>query len=287
MIAADALYRDDLSRLHQFPGRTDTRLSRRSSRRAIRQQQLVLRSADAAGIRLRMKTPIRRVLILPLTIRAHRKLRHRRPRPVIRHAADDGIPRTAIRAVDERIPVPAVRRRQKLAPAILTNRQIRRNQRLRRLPCRARQDTEARFPLHRQLPHLDGLDQGSRRRCFPQRRRKGQQGIRRALSLEQDPLAVIFHPASQAMLYRLPIHKRAIPDSLHDTAHPYPHPFQLPCTSLPTASSPPARPSARAPPMPAAPAPAPAPPSAPSALSRPPDQRAPPPAPRPQESPCP
>ena len=92
--------------------------------------QLYPRSTDWASVRLGVKPPIHRILILPGTIRAHRKWPHRGARPVIRHIGDDRVPRATVRAIGKRIPIMAINRIENLPPAISTGGHIGRNQHL-------------------------------------------------------------------------------------------------------------------------------------------------------------
>src|ERR1019366_9482084 len=66
------------------------------------------RAARRASVRLRVEAPVGGVLILGAALFAHGEARHGGVRPVVRNVADDGLPRAAIGAVGESVPVPAV-----------------------------------------------------------------------------------------------------------------------------------------------------------------------------------
>ena len=70
--------------------------------------QFNMRSAYVTGIRLRVKSAVKRILVLLQTVRAHRKNFHARLRAVIGQLGSDGVAGTAVRAVDKRITVPAI-----------------------------------------------------------------------------------------------------------------------------------------------------------------------------------
>ena len=83
----------------------------------------------AQQTRLGVEAPVGRVLVLAAAFGAERKARHRRRSPVVRDRADDREAGTTLRAVDERIAVPAVGRVVELAQAVVAGRGVRRNER--------------------------------------------------------------------------------------------------------------------------------------------------------------
>jgi hypothetical protein len=83
--------------------------------------------AVRAGHWLGVKAPVARVIVLGLALRAERKACHGRVGPVVRDIADNAEARAAVGAVDEWIAVAAVRRVEKLAPAVGADRYIRRD----------------------------------------------------------------------------------------------------------------------------------------------------------------
>src|SRR5450631_4785194 len=77
-----------------------------------------LRTAHGAGIRLRVKPAIRRILVLLAATRTQYKLAHRRVGPVIRNVEHNRVARPAIRTVRERILETAIARIEQFFAAI-------------------------------------------------------------------------------------------------------------------------------------------------------------------------
>jgi hypothetical protein len=67
-----------------------------------------------------METPIRGIVVLGLARIAHSEQPHRRFGPVVGCPFDDREARSAIRAIDERVVVPAIARIVKLGQAVIT-----------------------------------------------------------------------------------------------------------------------------------------------------------------------
>ena len=88
-----------------------------------------LRTTREAGIGLRMKASVERILVLSSAGRTHLKISHGCVGAVVGQAIQDGKARTAISAVDKRIPVTSVLRVKKLRRTRLTRAQIGRYQR--------------------------------------------------------------------------------------------------------------------------------------------------------------
>src|SRR5512139_1829247 len=76
-----------------------------------------------------MKAPIRGVLILATAVITHGEAVHRGKRPVIGSAADDGVARTTVGAVDKRVEIAAILGIEEFAPAVSTEGLIGRNKR--------------------------------------------------------------------------------------------------------------------------------------------------------------
>jgi len=85
-------------------------------------------AADRATRRLGMETSVAGVFVLRAAFVAHGKRRHRRFRAVVRNVLDNGVPGTAVGAVDKGIPVTAVLRIAQLAQAVVARGQVRRHQ---------------------------------------------------------------------------------------------------------------------------------------------------------------
>ena len=88
-----------------------------------------VRSAGKAGIGLRMKTAVKWVGVLACTCRAHGEGAHGGLRAVVGETADDGEARAAVGAVDKRVMVPAVRRVEELAQAVIAGGDVGRDER--------------------------------------------------------------------------------------------------------------------------------------------------------------
>ena len=88
-----------------------------------------MRAADRAGVGLRVKAAVARVVVFGLALRAHRERFHRGVRAVVGQGFDDAEARAAVRAVGERIAVTAVLRIENLAQTIGTGGDVRQHQR--------------------------------------------------------------------------------------------------------------------------------------------------------------
>ena len=77
----------------------------------------------------RVEAAIARVLVLAAARRAHAERRHGRARPVVGHVERDRVARPTVRAVDERVPMPAVESRAQLAQALRARREVWRDRR--------------------------------------------------------------------------------------------------------------------------------------------------------------
>ncbi len=104
------------------------------------------RPAGRTRVRLRVEAPVARVLVLGPARVAHGKAGHRGERPVVRDAAHDREARPAVRAVDERIAVAAIRGIEQLAQAVVAGRAVGRDRRVRlaAAPCSPRSRSRGR-----------------------------------------------------------------------------------------------------------------------------------------------
>ncbi len=91
--------------------------------------QFQMRSADGAGVGLRVKAAVARVVVFGLALRTHCERFHRGVRAVVRQGFDDAEAGPAIRAVGERIAVATIGRIENLAQAIGTGGNVRQNER--------------------------------------------------------------------------------------------------------------------------------------------------------------
>jgi hypothetical protein len=71
-----------------------------------------------------MESPVGGIFVFLPAAWTHRKRRHARERPVVRHVADDCQARTAVGAIDEGVEVAPVARREELARAIIAQRDV-------------------------------------------------------------------------------------------------------------------------------------------------------------------
>ena len=179
------------------------------------------RTAHRAGIRLRVKPPVGRVVILPLALRAHPEDRHRRLRPVVRNVLNDRVSRTAIGAVRERVAEAPVGRIHRIGQAGVAGRDIRRDQGELAGLGHAVPDREARLAGRLHLRDRALLDPGERRRLRPQSpRRTSSTAGGRSFRLRHQPSRGIEHVPGEPQFARQVINERSESDSLDDAAQP-------------------------------------------------------------------
>jgi hypothetical protein len=65
-----------------------------------------------------MESPVSGVIVFGLTLAAHPENLHGGMRPVIGNVVDDGVSRTAVRAVDERVVITTIGRFKKLIQTV-------------------------------------------------------------------------------------------------------------------------------------------------------------------------
>ncbi len=202
--------------------------------------------AHRASIRLGVKAPVSRILVLLEARFAHRKAGHRRQRPVVRHPADDREPWPAVRAIRERIAVPAIRGVEQLTQAVDAGRAVRGDERVGRPTGAARGDPEVRLAGRRQRLRRDLVDRRERRQLADEARHEALDPLPAALDLEQHPVLVIEDVAAERLLVREPVHEWPEADALDGATHPRPDPEpaaaqlghspQLPRAATPTSS---------------------------------------------------
>ena len=204
MVAAEALDRDDravseeadgLVERHREPG-----------------------PADRAGDRLGVEAPVGRVLVLPAAVAAQRETCHRRVRPVVGDAPDDREARPALRAVDERVAVAAVRRVEELVQAVVAGRDVGRDEG--RPPGRAaRRDREPGFASRGERLDDDGIDPGKGRRLEAECGAERVELVPVAFGLYYDAFAVVQHEPAERVPPCDPVHERAEADALNDPSN--------------------------------------------------------------------
>ena len=164
-----------------------------------------------------MEAPIQRVGVLLRTDGAHGEFLHGRLFAVVGQLLDDGKARAAVRAVDERIAVAAVRRVEQFAHAVFARCQIRRNER-RRLYLRVvgKANLKGVEVFERHFLELNLRHLGRGRRLFRQRDHEFVQQLRFCLRMDVHAVGGIQHPAVDQVLFRLSVYERAEPHPLHD-----------------------------------------------------------------------
>ena len=179
--AAQALERDDLPSSDRSGGQADGIAGALDTAR-VRIPET--RAARGARVRLRMKTAIRRVLVLLRAGRAHREMTHGRERPVVWNVLDDREAGTAVGAVRECVSVPPVRGVEDVVNALGTSRCIRRDRLVVTVDGSTLDDPKAALAGRLQRYHLDGVDPGQARGIVVERDREGIERVPIALDLD-------------------------------------------------------------------------------------------------------
>jgi hypothetical protein len=110
-----------------------------------------------------MKPPIGGILVLGATRRAHRKRRHRRVTAVIGGGGHDRQPRTAVRAIDERIPKSPIGWVEQLSKTIVAGGDVRRDENWAVDRFAAFDNVETTVAAHRPPFPVNPIDPGQRR----------------------------------------------------------------------------------------------------------------------------
>jgi len=142
LVPAQPLDGDDLACGEPANGLTHGQVLGRQ-KHAVRVQERQSGTTDRAGVGLRMKASISRIIVLTLALGTHAETAHRRRRPVVWDRADNGESRSAVRAVGERVPVAPIMRVKELAEAIGAGGNIRRDQLVRIRLVMAAEDLKA------------------------------------------------------------------------------------------------------------------------------------------------
>ena len=163
--AADPLDRDD--RAVAESGRRREHLITRTtavagSSVAVRIDQPDRRSALGARVRLGVKAPVGRILVLRPAGGAHLESGHRRQRSVVGHPAHDREARSAVGAVDERVPVAAILGIEQLAQAVGARRRVRCHRGVGRLAARALADRKRALAQRGERRDLHSFDDRQR-----------------------------------------------------------------------------------------------------------------------------
>ncbi len=179
-----------------------------------------------AGDRLRVEAPVGGVGVLPGAGGAHREPGHRRRRPVVGEALDDGESGSATCARDEGVAVAPVRGVGQLAQAVGARGHVRGGEGASRragVPVgHGSADREPGATDRRDVDDSDVLDHGQRRRLLDEPALELVQVGRRSLDLDHHPAGVVGDRPGQHQLARDRVHERPEPDPLDDAAHDQP-----------------------------------------------------------------
>ena len=237
MHAAEALDSHDLPGFQHLAGLLQRRLVALGALpRGVDEEQVG--AADRAAVRLGVVAAIFDVAVFPLAVRAHGKAPHGGQRTVIGQVPHDGKARAAVGAVDEGVAIAPVLRVQQLAPTVVAQAEVRRDERVALRLDQTRQDRKALVVLQRAAPAgLDPVDHGELRRSLRQPVQKALQ--RRALPLELQHHAggAVADRAAQPVLADLTVHEGAETDALHDAVDVDAQVFQGRLRFLPKMSS--------------------------------------------------
>ena len=179
-----------------------------------------LRTAIETRVGLRVKPPVARIGVFGRTGFAHLETAHRRGGPVIGKLVDDREARTAVRAVDEWVAVPAVIGIVELAKAIIADAEVGRDERA--LVCVVGvgfANLEPRAILKRHLLQLDFGYLCGRRRIHVQLGDELVEQLRFGLRVDKHAVAVVEHPAAHDVAFCQTVHERPEPHALHDSPH--------------------------------------------------------------------
>ena len=188
------------------------------------------RPAVRAAVRLGVVAPVLDVVILAVTVRAHRKGFHRGLRPVIGDILDNGETRSAIGAVDEGKAVAPVCRVSHLAQAVRTDADIRRDQRVPLGLALALDDPEIRKALKGNPVCPDLFNDGERRGLFRQLAQEGAESVFVPLQSQGHAGGGVADAALQGMRTHQAVDKRPKAHPLDDAANsdlPRLHPRRL------------------------------------------------------------
>ena len=217
MKTTDALDCDDLAAREPRDYRRQ-RVEPCVEHRTVGRAQAQTRPADRTCIRLGMEAPVGRRFVLAAAVGAQHEGRHRRVRPVVGQAARDRVARSAVRAVDERIPPAPVFRGEELVQAVRAHGGVGRDGGRDR-PATTRLDDEGDALLGRlvaRLQHRDACERGwLATQSFDQRIDRRQAALR----LDLDALRVVAHPTDEPQLARQPPHVRPETHALHLPSH--------------------------------------------------------------------
>ena len=220
MNAAETLDRDDFPRFQGFARKLNG-VARYAL--SIRVQKKYFRPAVCAAVRLGVIAAVFNVMVFPIAIRAHGKSAHGGLGPVIGHIPDNRKARAAVGAVDEGIAISPIRGIEQFPQAVVTDGDIRRDQRIAQSFGLAAEDLKTRKAFTVIEPSdLDFLNYGELRRLFRQLRNKSLQRVPLPFQLQLHAGGGVFDRAAQIPLPHLPVDKGTKADALYDAANMYP-----------------------------------------------------------------
>ena len=221
-----ALYSDYASAAHDTPYLRDGRSALSVLRQLLhvdrelisrtRRKKIDLRSAVVAADRLGVVAPRLGVGVFVLALRAHRKVRHAGPHPVVRHTVEYGRSRTARGAVYERMQVAPVGLVEELLAALFAGRDVGRHEDLAQYLL-ALDDPEVIVlaGVRGSILPVELEYYRSFRRVMQKIVKEGVDVVCLALRVDLDIRALVAHAALYAVTVREPVNRRPEADALH------------------------------------------------------------------------
>ena len=179
-------------------------------------------AAFEARVGLRVEAAVQRVAVLAGAALAHGEVLHGGALAVVGQLLDDGEPRPAVRAVDERVAVAAVVGVEQLARAVVAGGQVGRHERGLLHGAGVREaDLEGVEVLQRDLLERHLLDARGRRRVLRQLDDELVEQLGLALGMDEHAVGRVEHPAVYQVLLRQSIDEGAESHPLHYAFHLY------------------------------------------------------------------
>ena len=185
----------------------------------VRRDEPNPRTADGAGVGLRMKAAVGGIVVLRLAGRAHLEIRHRGLRAVVGNPARDGEARAAIRAVQKRIAIAAIVRIEQLAQAVGTRRRIGGNAGRNLAAGRAGDDTKTSLARGPRCNCNGRIDAREGRSFSLQPAAKGIDAASWSFDFDGDTAGVVADKTCETLLRCEPVDEGPKTHTLHNTAH--------------------------------------------------------------------
>ena len=166
-----------------------------------------------------MEAAIVDIFILRAACSAHGKLSHRGAAAVVRDVAHDRETRSAVRAIDEGIEIPAIGGVKQFTEAVITDRNIRRDQCANRLARVTGENLELTVAIAGKFADGNSGYAGKSWRFPRQAQEKVFHGLGRPLNFDCDAGGGIADRPGQIEFGGEPEDVRAEPDSLHDSGN--------------------------------------------------------------------